>query len=262
MLNKLVKSAIGRLADVTGAYRSSFDLSMTIVAFHRVNDEQSEDDGLTCSSARFEEFCRFFSTHFRVVPLSQQIAACHRNEPMGGTLSITFDDGYRDNAEVAAPILKRLGLPATFFITTGFIESDRVPFWDTDLTRQPGWMSWAQVRGLAQDGFEIGCHTHTHIDMGTASPETVREELGRSRGILEETLQRRINLFAYPFGGRENICQASIDIVREEGFDCCMSCCGGLNDTLPDPYNLRRLPISNWFETPHQMAAEIMMRRV
>lgn len=262
MLNKLVKNAIGRLADVTGAYRTSFDLSMTIVAFHRVNDELSEEDGLTCSSARFEEFCRFFSTHFRVVPLSQQIGACHRNEPMGGTLSITFDDGYRDNAEVAAPILKRLGLPATFFIATDFIESKRVPFWDTDLMRQPGWMNWAQVRGLARDGFEIGCHTHTHIDLGTASPEIVREELRRSRRILEESLQQRISLFAYPFGGRENICQTSIDIVREEGFDCCISCCGGLNDTLPNPYDLRRLPISNWFETPHQMAAEIMMRKV
>ena len=43
---------------------------------------------------------------------------------------VTFDDGYRDNFEVAVPILKDLKIPATFFITTGFLESPRLPWWD------------------------------------------------------------------------------------------------------------------------------------
>ena len=74
---------------------------------------------------------------------------------MGGSLSITFDDGYLDNYEIAAPILREVGLSATFFVTTNFIGSEFVPFWDSDLPQQPGWMSWKQVRELADHGFEI-----------------------------------------------------------------------------------------------------------
>jgi peptidoglycan/xylan/chitin deacetylase (PgdA/CDA1 family) len=114
---------------------------------------------------------------------------------MGGTLSITFDDGYRDNYEVAAPILKRLDLPATFFVTTGFIGTRRVAPWDQNLVRQPGWMDWDQVRSLASQGFEIGCHTDTHIDMGTADEQTVRAGWRRPyRSCTRSSADRRYSL--------------------------------------------------------------------
>jgi peptidoglycan/xylan/chitin deacetylase (PgdA/CDA1 family) len=43
---------------------------------------------------------------------------------------ITFDDGYRDNYEVAFPILEAEGVRAAFFVATGFIDAPRVPWWD------------------------------------------------------------------------------------------------------------------------------------
>ena len=43
---------------------------------------------------------------------------------------VTFDDGYRDNFEAAAPILRERGIPATFFLPTAFLESPRLPWWD------------------------------------------------------------------------------------------------------------------------------------
>ena len=48
----------------------------------------------------------------------------------GRHVLVTFDDGYLDNYEVAYPILRRHGLPATFFIATGFIDRPRLPWWD------------------------------------------------------------------------------------------------------------------------------------
>jgi peptidoglycan/xylan/chitin deacetylase (PgdA/CDA1 family) len=63
---------------------------------------------------------------------------------------ITFDDGYRDNYETAFPILKAEGVPATFFVTTGFLDVPAVPWWDEiawmvrtsrrDRVELPGWV--------------------------------------------------------------------------------------------------------------------------
>lgn len=259
-LNKIIKATGGRAAAATGMYARDFRSRMVVIAFHRVND-QLAGDGLTCSGAKFEAFCRFFRRYFKVVPFSEQVAAVRAGRPMGGTLSITFDDGYLDNFEVAAPILRKLGLPATFFVATGFIGSRIVPFWDQLLPVQPGWMTWDQLRTLAAQGFEFGCHTDSHIDMGAADEQTIRTELALSKRKLREELGVSAELFAYPFGGKEHISERSLQLVREEGFSCCASCYGGSNAPLADPYEIRRIGIAGWFRTPHQFGFELMTNR-
>jgi peptidoglycan/xylan/chitin deacetylase (PgdA/CDA1 family) len=256
-----IKSMCGRVAGVTGIYRRHIRSKMTIVAFHRISDEMHEDS-LTCGTQKFEAFCRFFCKNFRVLPLSEQLAGCRAGADLGGTLSLTFDDGYLDNFAVAAPILKNLGLPATFFVTTGFIGSRTIPAWDQHLNRHPGWMSWDQVRRLAAMGFEIGNHTDTHLDMGTADPATVRADLLTAQRKLSDALGVAPQLFAYPFGGREHIAPGTLQVVREAGFSCCVSCCGGLNPVTPDPFALRRVPIAEWFATPDQFGFEFITGRV
>lgn len=259
--NRLIKTVGGRAAAATGMYARDFRSKMVVTAFHRVND-QLPSDGLTCGSAKFEAFCRFFRRYFKVVPFSQQMAGIREGRPMGGTLSITFDDGYRDNFEVAAPILRKLGLPATFFVATGFIGSRFVPFWDEGLAAQPGWMSWDQLRTLVGQGFEIGCHTDTHIDMGSTDEGTVRSELELSKRKLRQELGVSTELFAYPFGGRQHINERSRELLREEGFRCCASCYGGSNAPLADPFEIRRIGIADWFRTPHQFGFELLTNRV
>ena len=256
-IRRRAKDAIGRAAGLTGGYARRFRSQMTVVAFHRVTDALAAD-GLTCSAAKFEAFCKFFAKHFQVVALSEQVRICRAGGDVGGTLSITFDDGYADNIQTAAPILQRLQLPATFFVTTGFIGSQTVPPWDRELPRQPGWMSWDQVRKLRDLGFEIGNHTESHIDMGTADSQTVRGELARSKRKLLEELGTELHLFAYPFGGREHISNSSRDLIREAGFSCCLSCYGGVNASRPDPFELKRIGIAEWFASPDQFGYELL----
>lgn len=257
---KKIKNFLGRAAEAAGIFDHDFRSKMVVVTFHRVNDWM-EEDGITCNSAKFEAFCGFFRKHFRVVHLSEQVAGCRAGQGMGGTLSITFDDGYRDNVEVAAPILSRLGLPAAFFVATGFIGTDYKPPWDEHLTRQPGWMSWDQIRSLREQGFEIGAHTDRHVDLATQAPQAIRAELARCRAKLQEALGAPPTLFAYPFGGRENISPASVELVREAGFECCLGAFGGVNSPLADPFRLNRISVGGWFATPHQLGLEILLRR-
>lgn len=260
-VSKKIKDVIGRAAGKVGILGRDFRSKMVIVAFHRINDTFPEG-GMTYSSARFERFCKFFQAQFKVIPLSEQIAGCNAGKDMGGTLSITLDDGYRDNCEVAAPILRKLGLPATFFVTTGFIGTQTVAFWDQTLPRAPGWMTWDQVRSLASQGFEIGCHTHTHIDLGAADEQTVWAELELSSRELREQLSHPTTLFAYPFGGRDNISERSRALVRKAGFVCCAACFGGVNPSTGHAFDLNRISIGQGFLTPDQFALDLFLNRV
>lgn len=255
------KAVVGRMAAATGYYQRRFSSPVVVTAFHRVNDLIPED-GLTCSSEKFEKFCQYFREHFRVLPFSEQVAGLRRGVDVRGTLSITFDDGYLDNYEVAVPILRRYGLPATFFVATDFIGSNKVAPWDKGLNRSMQWMDWDHVRKISDYGFEIGCHTASHLDLGVADHDTVKSELIRSRKILEEKLGKPVNLFAYPFGGRENITALAKNVVQELGFECCASCYGGINGESTNPYEIQRVGIAEWFSSPHQFGFELANGRV
>ena len=70
---------------------------------------------------------------------------------------LTFDDAVKSHYTTVAPLLRRYGFGATFFVT----EFQQPPFADTTL-----YMTWAQIGELASMGFEVGNHTwkHTHVD--------------------------------------------------------------------------------------------------
>jgi peptidoglycan/xylan/chitin deacetylase (PgdA/CDA1 family) len=259
-IRRKIKGTIGRFAATSRLLEHRFRSKMVIVTFHRVSDAVPEG-GLVHSSSKFEDYCEFFRQHFKVVPLSEQVAGCSAANDLGGTLSITLDDGYRDNFEVAAPILRKLNLPATFFVVTGFIGTQIVAPWDRQLVRQPGWMDWDQLRSLASDGFEIGSHTDSHLDLGVADAATARAELELSRRKLEEQLDRPAQLFAYPFGARKNISDVALELVRETGFSCCLACYGGPNALTTSPFSLTRIPIAEGFRNPDQFTFDMCFGR-
>lgn len=229
-----------------------------VVAFHRVNDDIPED-GLTRSSRDFDRFCRFFRTYFDVIPLTEFVTRLERRQSVAGTLSITLDDGYRGNFEVAAPILARLGLPATFFVVTRYLGTNIVPWWDRELRKQPGWMTWDQVRTLNDQGFEIGAHTRNHADLGAVDGSEAELEIRGSRDDLRAELGITADLFAYPYGQANNLLEANRERAKDAGFRCCASCFGGLSRSGSDPFKLKRVPIAPWLRTPSQFAFEALI---
>lgn len=260
-LKILIQSVLGRAIFSLGLHKLVGADQGVVVAFHRVYREPDET-GLTISPELFERFCRLFSQHFKVVSLSQFVERLEKRESVGGMLAITFDDGYRDNYEVAAPILKRWNLPATFFVTTKFIGTDIVPFWDKEAGVSFPWMSWEQVRSLRAQGFEIGAHTRTHVDLGKVTGDLAREEIYGSRSDLEEKLGTAVSLFAYPFGRATQMSEPNRALVTSAGFRCCCSCFGGINTKSTNPFVLRRVSISIWFRSPYQFAFTAALSRL
>ena len=251
------KSVAGRALTALGLHHRMLGDRGVVVAFHRVTDAYR--DGLTCSVKDFECFCRFFRRHFTVIPLPEMVTRLERRQSLSRTLAITFDDGYRDNYDFAAPVLRSLGLPATFFVVSGFIESNTIGWWDRDCIPPPAWMTWEQVCQLHADGFDIGAHTRTHANLGEVTGAEAEWEIVGARRELENRLGAPVDLFAYPYGRRENITESTTSIVRKSGFRCCASCYGGTNPRGGDAFRLRRIPITPWFSTPEQFALEAVL---
>jgi peptidoglycan/xylan/chitin deacetylase (PgdA/CDA1 family) len=234
--------------------------SAVIVTFHRVQDTETPE-GLTVSVPMFEEYCRFFKRHFKVVSLRELVDKLERGVKLNRELAITFDDGYRDNFENAAPVLEKLGLPATFFVVTQWMGTDVVPWWDEQKGVRHPWMTWDQVRSLHQRGFELGAHTRTHADLGSVPEGVAKEEILGARRELEQHLDAPVELFAYPYGKDANLADANRRLVRCAGFRCCCSCFGGLIAPGTDPFYLQRVPISGRYPSPLQFGFEVALGR-
>ena len=113
---------------------------LTILLYHRVLPQPDSLLPLDFDAATFNGHMAALSSVFNVLPLDEALARLRLGSLPPRAVCITFDDGYRDNLEVACPILRKYRLPATFFIATGFLEGGRM-FHDTALEvmrRLPG----------------------------------------------------------------------------------------------------------------------------
>ncbi len=256
-IKRAVKAVLGALLFKSGLYWRYMQGKAVVVAFHRVNQLETIKP-LVCTTGDFRRYCAFFNKYFAVVPLTDFVKAISDSRELTGKLAITFDDGYRDHAEVAAAELKKYGLPATFFVTTGFIGTHTLSWWDKKAGVQSQWMNWNDVRWLVHEGFEIGLHTMTHPDLSKLSTAEASREIAGSKERLSAELESIPELFAYPFGGKEQITDDQRELVRQLGFKCCASSYGGIVVSGTDPLSLRRFPVdSNMYRSPYEFAFEL-----
>lgn len=99
---------------------------LSILIFHRVHATADSIFPSEPDAQGFDRLMRFVAKGFNVISLGDAAAGLAAGRLPSRSLVITFDDGYADNAEVALPILRRYGLVATFFISTGFLDGGRM----------------------------------------------------------------------------------------------------------------------------------------
>ncbi len=99
---------------------------LSILIFHRVHSAPDPLFPDEPDVARFEKIALWLKTWFNVLPLDEAIVRLQQGNLPARAAAITFDDGYADNLLCAHPILRKYGLPATFFIATGFLDGGRM----------------------------------------------------------------------------------------------------------------------------------------
>lgn len=110
-------------------------------------------------------------------------------------------------------------------------------------------MRSAQVRELHQAGMQIGAHTVSHPILARTVPADAREEIGRSREVLQGLLGERVGLFAYPNGkpGTDYLPEHAA-LVRDLGFDAAVSTAWGAAASGTDPFQIPRF--TPWDRSP------------
>ena len=164
---------------------------------------------------------------------------------------VTFDDGFMNNLTVAWPILKRYQTTAHFFITAEAVGRSTPYGWDywTDGTRIVNDLSTiaadslpldaACLRQLCAQGGSVGSHGLSHRSLTTLSHGAVKQEVCRSKEILEGFIGDTVDTFAYPFGHYDSVV---IDLVKRAGYKWGFTVKVGRNKPMGGDgcYSLRR----------------------
>jgi len=130
-----VRSAYRQVRAIKNHLFNLINSPIIILVYHRVTDLVSDPEMLAVSPENFRRHMEFLKGQFRIVRFEEEWSDLQ--EP---AVVVTFDDGYADNVLEALPILEEVGVPATFFVSTGRIGTDN-EFW------------WHQMEGLLlQDG--------------------------------------------------------------------------------------------------------------
>jgi peptidoglycan/xylan/chitin deacetylase (PgdA/CDA1 family) len=215
-----------------------------VLMYHRVADDRATP--WTVSNRIFAEQIAWLRQNCEIVSLDEaqrRIAGGANDRPC---VSITFDDGYRDNAHSAIPLLIREQVPCTYFVSTRMIAESR-PF-PHDLARghafEPNTPD--ELREWAEAGIEMGGHTRTHADLATiADPSRLWDEVVGGSDELAEMVGKPVRWFAFPFGQHRNLSIAVAEIVRSAGMAGVCSAYGGYNFPGDDPFHLQRIAVDD-----------------
>jgi peptidoglycan/xylan/chitin deacetylase (PgdA/CDA1 family) len=125
-------------------------------------------------------------------------------------LVVTFDDGYADFLDEAAPVLAEYRIRSTLYVTTRPVGETR----RGTLAGRPMLM-WRELSQLAAIGVEIGAHSHDHAQLDLLPRPKVREQVTTCKRLLEDRLQTEVPSFAYPHGYNN---ASTRRVVREAGY--------------------------------------------
>lgn len=164
--------------------------------------------------------------------------------PTDPRVVLTFDDGFRETHGLVLPVLDGLALKATAYLVSAYVEG--TSRWLTpDGEGDRPLVSWTEARELADHGIEIGSHGHRHVALDVLKDADARDEIVRSRQILEDGLGRPVTTFAYPYGYHTGLIKRT---VREAGYTNACGVKQALSHPGDDPFAMSRIIV--YADTP------------
>jgi peptidoglycan/xylan/chitin deacetylase (PgdA/CDA1 family) len=152
---------------------------------------------------------------YRPIAAADLAASWSNDQPLSlRPVVLTFDDAFTDFYSTALPVLRQHGFRATLYVPTGYIGGTaRWLAGSGEADREV--LSWQALRDIVMEGVEVAAHSHTHRQLDRLPAADIRDEIRRSRCLLEDSLAVPVEGFAYPFGYWN---RAARTAVATEGF--------------------------------------------
>jgi len=206
-----------------------------VLLYHRVADSETDPQLLSVRIQRFADQMNYLSQRYEVVSLHELIhrKATHSSSEVP-LVAVTFDDGYADNLINAKPILESMKIPATVFVTSGYLDGIREFWWDAleSVFLRPSALpnvlrlaidSHLFEWDLAADAVYLPTHFEINKNWNVLCPEdpTIRHRIYRSlctmlRPLAEELRQEALRTIDAWAGARREIDIAHRVLTREE----------------------------------------------
>jgi peptidoglycan/xylan/chitin deacetylase (PgdA/CDA1 family) len=166
---------------------------------------------------------------FEAWPLRDIVKTCRaRRSVPANVFAVTFDDGYANNYWHAWPILRELNIPATIYLATKYLDSERpFPFDDwpvagSSCVPAESWLplSARQCQQMQSGGLvDFGAHTHSH-ERFLGRPEVFRDDLASCLAALHDGFGVDEPTFAFPYG---EFNAELVEIAMKIGVAKCLS---------------------------------------
>jgi peptidoglycan/xylan/chitin deacetylase (PgdA/CDA1 family) len=250
--------------------------------YHLVSDHKPEyiNSYVVRSSLEFEKELDYLLKHFKPVDLKTIIQSPQKNQ-----MHLTFDDGLKECYSVIAPILKRKGIPSTFFVSPDFIDNKKLfhrfkrtilisqgllkPFdkkyfiheshfldevadkngksFSDYLTINQPYMTMEEILSLQSDGFTIGSHSLNHPEFWTLHEDEQYRQIEESVQWVVDRFQPEIKAFSFPFTDDQIRLSLFERLRKNNVVDITFGTAGLKSDQVS--FNLQRIPIErsqNW----------------
>jgi peptidoglycan/xylan/chitin deacetylase (PgdA/CDA1 family) len=243
LLKNGVYRTIGETASTLSPPNGDGDGRLRVLMYHKVNDVPGNP--LTVPVSLFDEqMAQLRELGYSVVALDDVLAFYSDGVPLPRrAVLITFDDGYRDNLEHAAPILARHGYPAVVFVSVACL-GDLRPLPHEEHLAARGLVNptlgWDELAELEAAGVRVESHGISHRPLAQLPVDEAANEIVLSKLRLEERLGRPVRSFAYVKGSEAHFRPMHVSLLRQAGYELAFTSVSGSNDRSSEPLRLNR----------------------
>jgi peptidoglycan/xylan/chitin deacetylase (PgdA/CDA1 family) len=198
---------------------------------------------LTVTKSTFEEQMNFLKDRgYRVITLGQFFDFLEfKGQIPKKSVVITIDDGWRSTYDIAYPILKKYGYPATLFVYTDLIVGSEKT------------LTWDLIQEMANNGMDIQCHTKTHRNLTKLEQkesfkyyfEAIEKELSVCRTMVKKKLNIDAKYLAYPYGDTTPLVN---ELLKKQGYQGAFTIKRGSNPFFIHNYRANRSMIYGDFD--------------
>ena len=207
--------------------------TVPVLCYHQFSE--TEINRMTVTRSTFEKQMKFLKDEgYTVITLDQLLDFIEfKGQLPRKAVVITIDDGWRSTYDIAYPILKQYGYPATLFVYTDLIMGGAKT------------LDWDLVRQLSANGIDVEGHTKTHSDLTQKAVqesmkdylERVKRELTESAAVIQNKIGKKVIYLAYPYGETNSLVVA---VAKKLGYRGAFTVERGGNPFFVDAYRIQR----------------------